>query len=108
MIDETSAEKARDWMRDNASVHAQAVANCKYIEDFKKVQFAILFQQAPEDTVGAKEAWAYAHPDYKKLLDGLRAAREEEVALRHKYTAAEATISVWQTMSANNRKPAGF
>jgi len=108
MIDEQSAEKARDWMRDNASVHAQAVANCKYIEDFKKVQFAILFQQAPEETVGAKEAWAYAHPDYKKLLDGLRAAREEEVALRHKYTAAEATISVWQTMSANNRKPAGF
>ena len=104
MIDENSAEKARDWMRDNAAEHGQALSDKLHLEDFKKVKFSVLFQQSPEDTVAAKEAWAYAHPEYRELLDGLKVAREKEIALRHKYTAAEATIAVWQTSSANNRK----
>ena len=104
MIDEISAEKARDWMRDNANVHGQALSDKLHLEDFKKVKFSILFNEAPEETVAAKEAWAYAHPDYRELLEWLKAAREKEITLRHKYTAAEATIAVWQTTSANNRK----
>ena len=104
MIDDRSAERAREWMRDNAQPHAQAIADKLHLEDFKKVKFSVLFQQSPEDTVAAKEAWAYAHTEYRELLDGLKVAREKEIALRHKYTAAEATIAVWQTISANNRK----
>ena len=106
MIDEQSAEKARDWMRDNAVVHGQAVADKLYIEDFKKVKLAKLFLESPEDTVAAKDAWAYSHPEYKELLDGLKAAREKELELKHKNEAAQATVDVWQTISANNRKGA--
>lgn len=104
MIDDTSAERAREWMRDNAQPHAQAIADKLHLEDFKKVKFSLLFGESTADTVAAKEAWAYAHPEYQELLEGLKAAREKEATFRHKHTAAEATIAVWQTMSANNRK----
>ena len=104
MIDERSAERARDWMRDNASAHAQAIADKLHLEDFRKVKFSLLFGEAAQETVAAKEAWAYAHPEYRELLEGLKAAREKEATFRHKHTAAEVTIAVWQTMSANNRK----
>jgi hypothetical protein len=91
-------------MRDNANAHGQALSDKLHLEDFKKVKFSLLFNQSPEETIAAKEAWAYAHSEYRELLEGLKTAREKEIALRHKYTAAEATIAVWQTMSANNRK----
>ena len=35
MIDENSAEKARDWMRDNAAAHGQALSDKLHLEDFK-------------------------------------------------------------------------
>ena len=103
MTDEQSIERALHWMVENSSKLAQAVSDRKYLEDFKKVQISILFTQSPEDTVAAKEAWAYAHSDYRKVLDGLKAAVQQEVELKHHFTTAEARIEVWRTMQANNR-----
>ena len=103
MTDEQSVERALHWMMENSSKLAQSVANRKYLEDFKKVQISILFSQSPEDTVAAKEAWAYAHPDYRKVIEGLKVATEEEVELKHHFTTAEARIEVWRTMQANSR-----
>jgi len=103
MTDEQSVERALHWMMENSSKLAQSVSDRKHLEDFKKVQFSILFTQSPEDTVAAKEAWAYAHPDYRKVLDGLKAAVQQEVELKHHFTTAEARIEVWRTMQANSR-----
>ena len=103
MTDEQSVERSLHWMMENSSKLAQSVANRKYLEDFKKVQISILFSQSPEDTVAAKEAWAYAHPDYRKVIEGLKVATEEEVELKHHFTTAEARIEVWRTMQANSR-----
>jgi predicted lipid carrier protein YhbT len=38
MIDEQSMERALEWMMDNVTNLAQATANRKYIDDYKKVK----------------------------------------------------------------------
>ena len=59
--------------------------------------------ESTEKTAAAKEIYAYAHPDYIVVLDGLREAVEKEETLKWKLTAAEAKIEIWRTESANNR-----
>ena len=106
MITDTQAEKANDFIRDNAGKHAKAKAERIYIEQFRKSKKAMLFQEAPAGTVAEKESFAYAHPDYRALLDGLKAAVETEEELRWQMVAAESKIDVWRTQQANSRKGA--
>ena len=103
MIDEQSMERALEWMMDNVTKLAQATANRKHLEDYKKVKLAMLIQEAPAGTVSSREAWATSHEDYEEVLQGLRAAVEQEAELKHMFTIAEARIEVWRTIQANNR-----
>ena len=103
MTDDKSVERALDWMMENVSHLSKAIADRKYLEDFKKVKLSMLIQDAPPGTVSAKEAWANAHDEYQELLNGLRTAVEQESELKHLFTIAEARIEVWRTIQANNR-----
>ena len=104
MVSEEQAERAVDWIRDNAQALAEARAQRVYLEEFRKSKKAILYQQAGEAPVAEREAYAYAHPDYMAVLDGLRAAVEQEERLRWLMVAAQARIETWRTQSANERK----
>ena len=104
MVIDEQAEKANDFIRDNANKYAQAKANRVYLDEFRKSKKAMLYQQAPDGTVGDKESFAYSHHDYIEVLEGLKQAVEEEETLRWQMIAAEAKIEIWRTQSANNRK----
>ena len=58
------------------------------------------------NAISAQERDAYADPEYAQLLDGLRAAVEEEERLRWMIVAAQAKIEVWRTIEANRRAEA--
>ena len=103
MIDEQSVESALHWMAEKVGALAKAIADRKYLEDYKKVKLAMLLQEAPAGTVSAREAWATSLEDYQELLEGLRTAVEQEAELKHMFTIAEARIEVWRTIQANNR-----
>tara|TARA_R100000750_G_scaffold43029_1_gene28409 strand:- start:82 stop:405 length:324 start_codon:yes stop_codon:yes gene_type:complete len=103
MIDEQSVERALHWMAENVGTLSKAISDRKYLEDFKKVKLSMLIQEAPPGTVSSKESWAFAHEDYEEVLQGLRAAVEQEAELKHMFTIAEARIEVWRTIQANNR-----
>ena len=90
-------------MTEKVGTLAKAISDRKYLEDFRKVKLAMLIQEAPAGTVSAREAWATAHDDYEEVLQGLRAAVEQEAELKHMFTIAEARIEVWRTIQANNR-----
>jgi hypothetical protein len=104
MITDQQAEAANDFIRDNADKYAQAKANRIYLDEFRKTQKAILFQQAKTGTIQDKESYAYAHPEYVTVLDGLRAAVEDEERIKWQMTAAQAKIEIWRTQQANNRR----
>ena len=103
MIDEQSVDNTLNWMVEKVGTLAKAIADRKYLEDYKKVKLAMLIQEAPAGTVSSREAWATSHEDYQELLEGLCTAVEQEAELKHMFTIAEARIEVWRTIQANNR-----
>lgn len=97
------AEKAINYIRDSAGKFAKAKAERVYIQEYRKSLKAILVQKAPPGTVQERESFAYAHPEYLDLLQGLRAAVEEEERLRYMLKAAESRFEAWRTEQATIR-----
>lgn len=95
-----------DFLRDQAPAYAQAKAHRIYMEEFRKTQKAILMKDA--EIAGHKagniqEREAYASSAYHDVLVGLYEAVKAEEALKWKMVAAQAKISVWQSLGANER-----
>lgn len=85
--------------------YAKARSQRTYIEKFLHSKKAMLVSQAPSSctTVSAKESYAYAHPEYLELLDGLREAVEVEERLRWNLEQLKMQVEVWRTCQANER-----
>jgi hypothetical protein len=103
MITEKEAEKAAEYIRANASVYAKAKSDRIYLEQYRKSQKAILFNECEEKTVQAKESYAYAHPEYLANIEALGHAVEKEETVRWKFVAAQQKIELYRTQQANNR-----
>lgn len=103
MITDDEAEKAVDFLRDNARKAAQATANRRYMEEYRKVLKASLMRESPKESLGAQEALAYSHEHYERHLQAMRTAIEDDEYHKWMMTAAEAKVSAWQTQSRNAR-----
>jgi hypothetical protein len=104
MIEQSSAEKASEYLRDQAAAFGKAKAERVYLEEFRKTKKALLFQQAPQGTIPDREAFAYGHPEYLQVLEGLKQAVEAEETLRWKMIAAQVRVDVWRTQEASTRR----
>ena len=102
-MEQIDVYKCLDYIRDHAKQYAQAKANRVYLEEYRKTLKARLMAQQLGDPVNAQERYAYAHPEYAELLEGLKVAIEQEENLRWKLIAAQAKIEVWRSLSANQR-----
>ena len=102
-MDTINPHEAINFMIKNASAYAQAKANVTYLEQYRKSKKAILFANAIGNTIADKEAYAYSHPEYLEVLDGLKLAVEEAERLRWMLVAAQARIDVFRTQEASNR-----
>lgn len=99
-------EKVVEFILKNASAYAKAKANRVYIEEFRKSKKAQLMAEAMfrgVEVVSAQERDAYGHPDYAKLLLGLKESIEVEEKLRWQLIAAQIKVDLYRTESANNR-----
>ncbi len=104
MITDTEAEKALDYIRDNATKAAQARANRIYVEEYRKTIKAQLMKESADLPLGAQEREAYSDVKYIQHLNAIREAVEQDEYFRWMLTAAEAKLEAWRTQSANNRK----
>jgi hypothetical protein len=95
--------KAVDYIIANSGKFSAAKAQRVYLEEFRKSKKALLMAQCTDKAANAREQYAYAHPEYMALLEGLKAAIEVEEKLRWDLIAAQARIEIWRTSSANNR-----
>lgn len=101
--------KALDFIRDQAPAYAKAKAERIFLEEFRKSKKALCMKSAETAgtaSIGAQEREAYADPEYVALLDGLKAAVEEEERLRWMIVAAQVKIEVWRSLEANKRAEA--
>jgi hypothetical protein len=74
-----------------------------FLEEFRKSRKAQLASQAGTEVLGKQETFAYAHPEYIQILEGIREAVEKEETYRWMMTAAQAKIEVWRTQQYSAR-----
>jgi hypothetical protein len=98
--------KAIQYLIDTAPLYAKAKADRMYLEEFRKSRKAQLMSQAGTEVLGKQETYAYAHPDYIAILEGIRQAVQQEETYRWMMTAAQAKVSYWQTTQFNARMEA--
>lgn len=96
-------QSAVDYMLRTAPRYAKAKAKRMYLEEFRKSKKALLMQQSGVKTVSDRETYAYSHPEYIQILEGIEVAVEAEITLQWKLKAAELEIEVWRTQEASAR-----
>ena len=99
----TDPNKAIDFIFENGKKFAKAKAERIYLEEYRKSLKAILMKRSMETAIGAQEREAYAHEEYKQLLEGLKVAVEAEEELRWALVAAQARIEVWRSQESSKR-----
>lgn len=90
------------YIKNAAPQIAAAKANRIHLEQFRKTQKALLMQEV-EGAEHTKAAYAYSHEDYRKVLDGLKVAVEEEEKIKFLINSAQLLVEVYRTQQANNR-----
>lgn len=100
---DTDPHKAIDFIIENGRKFAQAKANRVHLDEFRKSKKALLMNQSTETTVNAREQFAYSHPEYIQVLEGIKQAVEVEEELRWMLVAAQARVEVWRSQEASNR-----
>ncbi len=94
---------AVDFIIKNAKEYAQAKAEVTYLEQFRQSKKAMLFNNSIGKTIADKENYAYSHPDYLELLEGLKVAVEKAEMLRWQLIAAQERVNIWRSQEASNR-----
>ncbi len=89
--------KAIQYLIDTAPLYAKSKADRIFLDEFRKSRKAQLQSQAGTEVLGKQETFAYAHPEYIEILEGIREAVEKEERFRWLMTAAQARIEVWRT-----------
>lgn len=103
MIAEADIERALDYLRASASEAAQARASVKYLGEFLKAKVAQIATAQAGMSAAAADQIAKASPEYSALLDGYKAAVEQDAFHTFKREAADALIRAWQTQCSNAR-----
>lgn len=103
MSDQIDPNKAVDFLLKNAEKYAHAKAQRVYLEEFRKSKKALLMNQCDEKAANAREQYAYSHPEYIGILDGLKSAVEVEETLKWQQIAAQLRVEVWRSQEASNR-----
>jgi predicted lipoprotein len=103
MITDEDAEKCLNFIRDNAGKYAEAKAQTRQLDHYRKIKRSEMFLKA-SGTVAEREAQAEISEEYKAIVDGLAVSEETENKLKWQLLGAQAKLEAWRTMSANYRK----
>ena len=96
-------QRAIQYLIDTAPLYAKSKSDRMFLEEFRKSRKAQLQSQAGTEVIGKQETFAYAHPEYIQILEGIREAVEKEETYRWMMTAAQAKIEVWRTQQYSMR-----
>jgi len=95
--------KAIQYIIDTAPLYAKAKADRMYLDEYRRSKHAQLKSLAGTEVLGKQDTFAYAHPEYIQILEGIREAVEKEETYRWMMTAAQAKIEVWRTQQYSAR-----
>jgi hypothetical protein len=102
-----SPEKAAESIREKAPRFGQAKGRRTYLEEYRRVQKAILMKDALTkgiEAANAQEREALADPEYKALLMELQDAVEVEETLKWELESHRLDVEIWKARSFMDRK----
>lgn len=100
---EIDPNRAIEYIQQNAIKFAKAKADRIFIENYLKTVKAKVMNASDSGSLGAKEAEAYASPQYIEQLNGLKEAVEQEEHLKWMLTAAQARLDVYKVQEYTRR-----
>lgn len=106
---QTEDDKRETFLHDIREVgdrHAKAKGERVYLDEFKKSKLAVLmkrYEAVGHSSAVAQEREARADAEYLELLDGLRAAVEEEQRTFWELKVAEYRFESWRSRLAMKR-----
>ena len=103
MITQDQAEKAVDWLRENARSMAQARAERLYLEQWIKTVKATVQLESNAPSIAATETVALASARYLAALQAYKEAVSADEYNRFMVTAAEAKIEAWRSQESTRR-----
>jgi hypothetical protein len=103
VINDTRAEAAAEFIRDNAKRHGQLKGAALFAEYKIKRARSVAFLEA-EGTVAEREAKAWMAEEVRLASEEHRDATADEIMLRDQIEAANLTFEVWRTQAADRRK----
>jgi len=103
MITQADAEKAVDWLRDNAVPAAKARAERLYMEQWIKTAKAEAMRPHAGLPVSAQEREALTTASYLSALQAYRESIEADETMRFLIAAAEAKIEAWRSQESTRR-----
>jgi hypothetical protein len=95
--------KAIQYIIDTAPLYAKAKADRMYLDEYRRSKHAQLKSLARTEVLGKQDTFAYAHPEYIEILEGIRQAVELEERYRWLMTAAQARVECWRTAQYSAR-----
>ena len=95
--------RAIQFIVDTAPLYAKAKSDRMFLEEFKRSKHAQLKSLAKTEVLGKQDTFAYAHPEYVEILEGIRAAVDIEERYRWLMTAAQAKVECWRTAQYSAR-----
>ena len=102
-ISDDRADKAVEFIRDNAERHGQIRTACILAEYKVKRARALAFLQSA-GTVAEREARSWLNADVVAATEEHANMEGDEVALRDFIKAADMTFEKWRTEQANQRR----
>jgi hypothetical protein len=95
--------RAIEYIQKNAGVYAEAKSNRVHIEGYLKYLKASLMNKSDSSSLGAKETYAYSHPDYLQQLEAMKVAVETEERMKYLLEAAKMKIEIFKTLEYTKR-----
>lgn len=96
-----------EQLEETARQYARAESNRQYLMEFRKSKKAMLMAEAeresPKLPIAAQERYAYSHPEYLELLEGLKVAIEQAVSLKHQLAVWQMKFETWRTQESTKR-----
>src|SRR5512139_168810 len=104
-ITDEQLDTALDVLHDRNGIAAQSRANRKHLEEYRKSLKALIMAENQLDSLGAQERRAYSDQRYIDFLEKvLHSAIEEDEKHTYLREGAAATIEIWRSQQANERK----
>lgn len=100
-IPDSHVEHALNVLKDGDCARARAAY--EFAEKQLKVVLARAAQQSNAKTVSERDQHAQASPEYERALHDFKAVSELYFVAKDRRDAADAVISAWQTLNANQR-----